>query len=111
MKIHATLKAFGGLTLAMAAALGVHAQPAAVPNQGNTTNNAGEAYPNAARNTAPKPAIVQRAENSRPVQATKRVAKRTGNAVKRAGKRTANAVRNTGDRVADKLPPAPNTTR
>ena len=76
----------------------------------SNTNKAGEAYPNdpnAANPNKPKMAVIQKAEDSRPAQATKRVAKKTRKAVKRTGHKTANAVRNTGDKIANKLPPAP----
>lgn len=100
------------LTLALGAAFGAHAQSASPTGPGNTnTNKAGEAFPNdpnAANPNKPKAEVVQKAENSRPVKATKRVAKRTTNAVKRAGTKTAAAVRNTGDKINEKVAPGPN---
>ena len=79
-----------------------------------TANQAGEAYPsdpNAANKNKPKLEVLQKAENSRPVQATKRVAKRTKNAVKRTGNRAANAMRNTGEKIGEKIPPGSNDTK
>ena len=88
----------------------VQAQSANPSGPGNTNSNkAGEAYPSgttAANPNQPKMEIVKKAENSRPVKATKRVAKKAKRAVNKAGRKTANAVRNTGERIADKLPPA-----
>lgn len=96
---------------AAAFALNAGAQSANPTGPTNTNSNkAGEAYPNdpnAANRNKPKMAVVQRAEDSRPVQATKRAARKTKKAVKRTGHNVANAVRNTGDRIGNKLPPAP----
>ena len=70
-------------------ALNAYAQSANPTGPGNTnTNKAGEAYPNdpnAANPNKPKMAVVQRAQDSRPAQATKRVARKSKNAIKRAG--------------------------
>lgn len=100
------------LALTAAFAMNATAQSSNPTGPGNTNSNkAGEAYPNdpnAANANKPKMAVVQRAQDSRPGQATKRVARKSKNAVKRAGTRTANAVRNTGNRIANKLPPEPN---
>jgi hypothetical protein len=52
-------------------------------------------------------AVVQRAQDSKPAQATKRVAKKTKKAVKKTGHKVADAVRNTGDKIGNKQPPAP----
>ncbi|MBP6407069.1 MAG: hypothetical protein KA335_15530 [Ramlibacter sp.] len=108
------LRAVPGVLAAAALSFGLtaaNAQSANPSGPGNTnTNKAGEAYPNdpnAANPNKPKAEVVQKAENSRPVKATKRVAKKTKNAVSNAGRKTANAVRNTGNNIADKLPPAP----
>jgi hypothetical protein len=92
----------------------VQAQGANPGPAGANTNQAGEAFPNdpnAANKNKPTAGIVQKTENSRPVQATKRVAKRTANAVKRAGHKTANALRNTGEKIGDKVPPGPNDAK
>ena len=108
-----TLRAASAILALTAAALALNAsaQSASPTGPGNTNSNkAGEAYPNdpnAASKTKPQLKIVDKVEDSRPAQATKRVARKSKNAVKRAGHRTANAVRNTGNRIADKLPPAP----
>ncbi len=95
---------------AAAFALNVSAQSANPTGPTNSnTNKAGEAYPSDpnAANPKPKMSVLQKAEDSRPVKATKRVAKKSKKAVKRTGHRVANAVRNTGDKIANKLPPAP----
>ena len=108
-----TLRAASAMLALTAAALSMNAsaQSANPTGPGNTnTNKAGEAYPNdpnAASANKPKMAAIQRAEDSRPAQATKRVARRSKNAVKRAGHRTANAIRNTGNKIGSKLPPEP----
>lgn len=100
------------LSLSLGAAFGAHAQSTSPTGPGNTNSQkAGEAYPNdpnAANPNKPKAEIVQKAENSRPVKATKRVAKKTTNAVKDAGSKTAAAVRNTGDKINEKVAPGPN---
>ncbi|RZJ13657.1 MAG: hypothetical protein EOO54_19905 [Haliea sp.] len=100
------------LSLSLGAAFGAHAQSTSPTGPGNTNSQkAGEAYPNdpnAANPNKPKAEIVQKAENSRPVAATKRVAKKTTNAVKKAGTKTADAVRNTGDKINEKVAPGPN---
>jgi hypothetical protein len=100
------------LSLSLGAAFGAHAQATNPTGPGNTgSQKAGEAYPNdpnAANPNKPKASVVEKAENSRPVKATKRVAKRTTNAVKRAGSKTAAAVRNTGDKINEKVAPGPN---
>ena len=100
------------LALALGTAFSAYAQSASPTGPGNTNSNkAGEAFPNdpnAANPNKPKAEIVQKAENSRPVKATKRVAKKTTNAVKKAGSKTAAAVRNTGDKINEKVPPGPN---
>ena len=80
----------------------------------STAQKAGEAYPNDPTVTdknKPLPKVVQRAANSRPVAATKRVAKRATNAVKRAGTQTATAVRNTGEKINQSIPPGPNDAK
>lgn len=96
---------------AAAFAMNVGAQSANPTGPTNTNSNkAGEAYPNdpnAANPNKPRMAVVQRAENSRPVQATKRGGKKAKKAIKRTGHRMANAMRNTGDRIGNKLGPAP----
>jgi hypothetical protein len=96
---------------ASAFALNASAQSNSPTGPGNTnTNKAGEAYPNdanAANPNKPKMGVVQKAENSTPVRATKRVAKKSKNAVKRVGHKAANAMRNTGDKIGNKLPPEP----
>lgn len=100
------------VALALAAGSAVQAQATSPSGPGNSNSNkAGEAFPNdpaAADPNKPKAKIVQRAENSRPVKATKRATKRAANAVKRAGSRAANAVRKTGEKIGDKIPPGPN---
>lgn len=101
------------VALALAvAALTAQAQSASPTGPGNTNaQKAGEAYPNdpnAANPNKPKAGFIQKAEDSRPVQATKRVAKKTGKAVKKAGTKTANAIRNTGEKINEKVPPGPN---
>ncbi len=114
---------FRGLSTALVVALAAafaapgfaqNANPSG-PGPGNSsTNNAGEAYPNnptAADKNKPKANVIQRAENSRPVKATKRVTKRATNAVKRAGNRTKAAVRNTGDKINESIPPGPNDAK
>lgn len=83
-----------------------------------------------AQNTTPpadKPTVVEKVENSRPVQATERGVTRAANATKRgvtraanatkrgtararaatarAAHRTADTMRNTGDKISEKLPP------
>ena len=100
------------LALAAAAfALNAGAQSANPTGPGNTsTNKAGEFYPNNPNAANPNKAelpIVQKAENSRPVKATKRVARKAKKAVKRTGNRVANSIRNTGNKIANKLPPEP----
>lgn len=105
------------------AALALAAASLALPSQAQNTNpsgpgpasstaqKAGEAYPNdptVADKNKPMARPLQRAADSRPVAATKRVTKRAGKAVKRAGTRTASAVRNTGNRINDRIPPGPN---
>ena len=96
---------------AAAFAMNANAQSASPTGPGNTNSNkAGEAYPNdpnAASKNKPTLGVVQKAEDSRPAQATKRVARRSKNAVKRGGHRVADAMRNTGDKIGSKLPPEP----
>ena len=103
------------MTLALAFGLGAHAQSANPTGPGNTsTNKAGEAYPNdpnAANPNKPKAQTVQRAENSRPVKATKRVAKKATDATRRAGNTAASAVRDTGNRINRSVPPGPNDAK
>lgn len=105
--------------LALASAgftLQAHAQN---PNTGPgastaTTNKAGEAYPNdpnAASKNKPKAEVVQKAENSRPVQATKRVTKNAADATKRMGGKAADTVRGTGEAINKKVPPGPNDAK
>ena len=118
--IHSTFLRTSAVTLALAAAsLAPHAQaqnpnPSGPGPASSTAQKAGEAYPNdptVMNKNRPTPKVVQRAANSRPVAATKRVAKRAGNAVKRAGTSTASAVRNTGDKINDRIPPGPNDAK
>ncbi|TFZ05147.1 hypothetical protein EZ313_00235 [Ramlibacter henchirensis] len=95
------------IAIAFAAALPAQAQgtnPTGPDNK--STQKAGEAYPNdkTAGTDKGKPEAVKKAENSRPAQATKRVAKKTGNAVSNTAKRAADATRNAGDNIAKKLP-------
>ena len=96
---------------AAAFAMNVSAQSANPTGPGNTnTNKAGEAYPNdpnAANPNKPKMAVIQKAEDSKPAQETKKVAKKTTKAVKHAGHVAADKTRATGDKIASKLPPAP----
>jgi hypothetical protein len=99
--------------LAVSAALftvNAGAQSANPTGPGNTNSNkAGEAYPNdpnAATNRQ-KPAVVQKVEDSRPAQATKRVAKKTKRAVKKTGHKVADTMRDTGNKIGSKLPPEP----
>lgn len=105
------------IALALACAMAAHAQSSSPTGPGpsnSSTQQAGEAYPsdpNAANKNKPKMKVIQKAEDSTPVQATKRVAKRTKNAVKRAGNRSAQAVRNTGDKINQKVPPGPNDAK
>jgi hypothetical protein len=108
-----------GAALVLAtASLSVQAQ-GQNPNTGpgaasSTANKAGEAYPNdpnAANKDKPKAGVVQKAENSRPVQATKRVTKRAADATKRMGNKAAGAVRNTGENINKKVPPGPNDAK
>lgn len=97
------------LALALAAAT-VGAQSANPTGPGNTsTQKAGEAYPNnsATGTNRQTPEVVQKAQNSRPAQATKRAAKRATDATKKAGNRAAGAMRNTGENLERRLPPAP----
>ena len=89
-------------TLAFAAAMPALAQPAA--SKGTDPNTGGQPSSTGVDQTNKTPAVIERAQNSRPAQATKRVAKKGADATKRAGKKTAGVVRNTGDRIADKLP-------
>ncbi|HZY20047.1 MAG TPA: hypothetical protein VFE82_16365 [Ramlibacter sp.] len=89
--------------LAFAAALPVQAQTTATdPNTGGRPAQTSQ-DPNAGTR-APTPGVIQKAENSRPAKATKRVAKKGTNAVKRAGSATAGAVRGTGEAVSKRLP-------
>lgn len=113
---HPKLLRAGPIALAIAvAALTAQAQTASPTGPGNTNSQkAGEAYPNdpnAANPNKPKAGFIQKAEDSRPVQATKRVAKKTGKAVKKAGTKTAAAVRNTGEKIGEKIPPGPNDAK
>ena len=115
MKHHTLLRA-APIALALAvAALTAQAQSTNPTGPGNTsTQKAGEAYPNdpnAANPNKPKAGFIQKAEDSRPVRATKRAAKKTGTAVKKAGTKAANAVRNTGEKIGEKIPPGPNDTK
>jgi hypothetical protein len=102
-------------SLALAAGLSAHAQGTNPTGPGNTsTQKAGEAYPNdpnAANPNKPRPAVVDRAANSRPAQATKRVTRKATNAVKRTGNRAASALRNTGDSINRRVPPGPNDSK
>ncbi len=73
-----------------------------------TTNKAGEAYPNdpnAANPNKPKMEVVKKAENSTPVKATKRTARKAKNAVKRTGTKAANAMRKAGNKVSETVTP------
>ncbi|MBK0391916.1 hypothetical protein [Ramlibacter algicola] len=93
----------GGIAAAIALVVGAaQAQTAdkpAAPETGNRPMQTGVSETNGS-----KPAIVERAENSRPAQATKRVAKKTGKAAKNAGHKTADAMRRTGKSVESHLP-------
>ena len=108
-----TLRAASALLALTAAAFAMNAgaQSVSPSGPGNTNSNkAGEAYPNdpnAANKNKPTLGVAQKAEDSRPAQATKRVARRSKNAVKRGGHRVADAMRNTGDKIGSKLPPEP----
>lgn len=108
------LRAASAVLALSAAVFAMHAgaQSASPTGPGNSNSNkAGEAYPNdpnAASKNKPTLGVVQKAEDSRPVQATKRVARKSKNAVKRAGHRAADVMRNTGDKIGSKLPPEPN---
>jgi hypothetical protein len=104
--------------LTLAASFAVQAQgqnPNTGPGASNaTTNKAGEAYPNdpnAANKNKPKAQVLQKAENSRPVQATKRVTKRAADATKRMGNKAAGTVRNTGEAINKRVPPGPNDAK
>ena len=113
---HQQLLRAAPIALAIAvAALTAHAQSTSPTGPGNSnTQKAGEAYPNdpnAANPNKPKAGFIQKAQDSRPAQATKRVAKKTGKAIKKAGTKTASAVRNTGEKIGDKLPPGPNDAK
>ena len=105
------------LTLAAAGfALQAQAQnPTSGPGPASSTaNKAGEAYPNdpnAANKNKPKAEAVQKAENSRPVKATKRVAKKAADATKSAGNKAAGAVRSTGENINMRVPPGPNDAK
>jgi hypothetical protein len=95
------------LAFAFAAALPAQAQSTNPTGPDNkSTQKAGEAYPNdkTAGTNKGKPETVKKVENSRPVQATKNVARKTGNAVSNTAKSAADATRRTGDKIADKLP-------
>lgn len=95
------------LALAFAAALPAQAQGSNPTGPDNkSTQKAGEAYPNdkTAGTDKGKPETVKKVEKTRPVQATKEVAKDGGNAVSRTAKRAADATRRTGDNIAGKLP-------
>ena len=113
MSTKSTLRSVSAVLALTAAAFAMNAaaQSANPTGPGNTNSNkAGEAYPNdptAANANKPRLAVVDRAENSRPVRATKRVARKTKHAAQRTGHRMANAMRNTGDKIADKLPSDP----
>ncbi|HYF41554.1 MAG TPA: hypothetical protein VEA35_03815 [Ramlibacter sp.] len=112
--------ALGAALIAAAAgfALQAHAQtqnPSTGPGASSATSNkAGEAYPNdpnAANKNKPKAAAVQKAENSGPVQTTKRVARKATDATKRMGNKAAGTVRNTGEAINKKVPPGPNDAK
>ena len=93
----------GGIAAAIALVVGAaQAQTAdkpAAPETGNRPMQTGVSETNGS-----KPAFVERAENSRPAQATKRVARKTGKAAKDAGHKTADAMRRTGKSVENHLP-------
>lgn len=110
----------GAALLLAAAGLTLQAQAQTQnPNTGPgsssaTSSKAGEAYPNdptAASKNKPKAEVVQKAENSGPVQATKRVTKRAVDATKRMGSKAASTVRNTGENINKKVPPGPNDAK
>ena len=94
------------LAAAFAAALPVQAQSNPTGPDNQSTQKAGEAYPNdkTAGTDKGSPEVVKKAQKSRPAQATKEVAKDTGNVVSRTAKRAADATRRTGDSIAGKLP-------
>jgi hypothetical protein len=94
------------VAVAFAAALPVQAQNNPTGPDNKSTQKAGEAYPNdkAAGTDKGSPEVVKKAQKSRPAQATKEVAKDTGNVVSRTAKRAADATRRTGDNIAGKLP-------
>ena len=96
---------------AAAFTMNVSAQSANPTGPTNTNSNkAGEAYPNdpnAANKNKPKMAVIEKAEHSKPAQATKKAAKKTTKVVKEAGTETAGAVRHTGEKIGEHLPPAP----
>jgi hypothetical protein len=109
------------IALALAAALPAFAQSAAANAGANanitgpdnkSTQKAGEAYPNdkTAGMDKGKPETVKKVEKSRPVQATKNVAEKTGDAVSDTAKKGANATRNVGNDIAKKLPQTQNNT-
>lgn len=96
---------------AAAFAMNASAQSANPTGPTNTnTNKAGEAYPNdpnAANPNKPKLVPIRHAEDSRPVQATKRAARKTKTVVARTGHKVANGFRAAGNKIASTLPPAP----
>jgi hypothetical protein len=108
-----TLRNVAAILAVTAAAFSMNAaaQSTNPTGPGNSnTNKAGEAYPNdanAANANKPKLGVVQKAQDSQPAQATKRVARKSKNAVKRAGHKTANVIRNAGNKIGSKLPPEP----
>lgn len=90
------------IALAFAAALPVQAQTSSMGTDPNTGGR--PAQSSVSEPTGKTPAVVERAENSRPAQATKRVARKGTNVAKKAGHKTANAMRSTGDKISSKLP-------
>ena len=90
------------ISLAFAAALPVQAQTSSMGSDPNTGGRPAQSAID--QPTGKTPAVVERAENSRPAQATKRVAKKGTGVAKKAGHKTANAMRSTGDKISGKLP-------
>jgi len=98
-------------SLIVLGAAGVALQATAQTNPANTSGPAAEPYQNnanAANPNKPKAEVVKKAENSAPVQATKKTAKKAGNAVSRTARKAASSVRGVGENIAKKLPPGPN---
>jgi hypothetical protein len=104
------------VSLAAMLAVGVAQAQSANPTgpSNSNSNKAGEAYPNdpnAANPNKPKLGVVQKAQDSRPAQATKRVTKKAVNATKKGAKKTGDAIRNTGEKIGEKVPPGPNDAK